>query len=286
MRMTTTTTTTGTAVPQTADQELLGAVEQAVRRAGAAVLERFDDARPAPRSLTEIRSALGANDSVVLATLRDDLLRARPGSGWVEDEAGTGPLPDGEWWVSDPVEGNINHAHGMDDWMVTATLIRDNEPVLTAVHEPVRRRTYTAVRGAGAFVESRAIRTSTKTDLGAALVGTGQALPGEGLETYRRIGASVTAMLTAALVLRVSVPATAHLTQVAAGRMDAFWQHSRVRSGLAAGALLVSESGGVVTDLAGTPWTFASPDFLAAAPGVHAAALAELRAPQSEEHAS
>lgn len=114
---------------------------------------------------------------------------------------------------------------------------------------------------------------SAKTDVGAALIGTGQAKPGEDERTFRRIGDSVTAMLINGLVVRVSVPATMQLIHVAAGRMDAFWQFSDVRSGLVAGALLVSEAGGTVTDLAGEAWNTGSRDFLAAAPGIHTAAL-------------
>ena len=114
---------------------------------------------------------------------------------------------------------------------------------------------------------------SAKTDLGAALIGTGQAKPGEDERTFQRIGGSVTAMLINGLVVRVSVPATMQLIHVAAGRMDAFWQFSDVRSGLVAGALLVSEAGGTVTDLTGEPWNTGSRDFLAAAPGLHSAAL-------------
>ncbi len=53
--------------------------------------------------------------------------------------------------------------------------------------------------------------------------------------------------------------------------MEAFWQYSQVRTGLLAGALLVSEAGGVVTDTRGKPWTLASSHLLAAAGGVHAA---------------
>jgi predicted dinucleotide-binding enzyme len=60
---------------------------------------------------------------------------------------------------------------------------------------------------------------------------------------------------------------------VAAGQIDGFWQYTDVRSGLAAGALLVSEAGGVVTDTRGRPWTLASEDFLACAPGVHREAV-------------
>jgi myo-inositol-1(or 4)-monophosphatase len=80
-------------------------------------------------------------------------------------------------------------------------------------------------------------------------------------------------MLEHALVLRVSVPATLQLIQVAAGRSDVFWQYSRVRSGLLAGALLVTESGGTVTDTHGNPWNLESADFLASAPGLHSAAV-------------
>ncbi len=76
-------------------------------------------------------------------------------------------------------------------------------------------------------------------------------------------------MMTAGLLVRVSVPATLHLLNVAAGRMDAFFQFSDVRADKVAGALLVAEAGGTVTDLRGRPWTAASPDFLAAAPGIH-----------------
>lgn len=90
----------------------------------------------------------------------------------------------------------------------------------------------------GAYLDGGRLRPSAKTDLGVALVATGQATPGEDSDIHRRIDQSVATMLENALVVRVSVPATLQLIHVAAGRMDAFWQYSRVRSGLLAGALL------------------------------------------------
>ncbi|MET8472412.1 inositol monophosphatase [Streptomyces sp. NPDC006422] len=224
-------------------------------------------------SLAEIVREIHANDDAVLAVMREPLLKARPGSRWMEDELAGGALPPGEWWVVDPAEGNINHVHGMPDWAVTATLVRDNRPVLTVVHLPLTGDTYTATAGGGAHLNGDPLTVSAKDDLGAALIGTGQARPGESTDTFRRIGASVTAMLTSGLVVRVSVPATLQLIHVAAGRTDAFWQFSDVPSGLAAGALLVIEAGGTVTDLDGKPWTVGARDFLAAAPGIHTAAL-------------
>lgn len=257
------------------DQIMVGQVIAAVRAAGARMLELFPS-QPAYTTRDGVVAAIHANDVESLAVLRPRLSAIRPTAGWVDDELESGPLPAGEWWVADPIEGNINHVHGLPDWGVTATLVRDNLPVLTAVHMPLTGNTYHAVRGGGAYLDNVPIRPSGKTRLDGALVGTGQARPGESALTYERIGASATAMLNAALVIRVSVPATLQLIHVASGRMEAFWQFSQVRSGLLAGALLVAEAGGLVTDTRGRPWTLDSEDFLAATPGLHDEAVATL----------
>lgn len=261
-----------TALPFAADTTLLAEVTAAVKTAGRTLRDRYTTHARGVR-LDEVVAEIHANDDAVLEVLREPLLQARKGSQWAEDELAGGALPAGEWWVVDPAEGNINHVHGMDDWSVTATLVRDNQPALTVVHLPLTGDTYTAVAGGGTRLNDQPLKVSAKTDLGAALIGTGQAKPGEDEATFRRIGDSVTAMLINGLVVRVSVPATMQLIHVAAGRMDAFWQFSDVRSGLVAGALLVAEAGGTITDLTGEPWHTGSRDFLAAAPGLHAAAL-------------
>jgi myo-inositol-1(or 4)-monophosphatase len=254
------------------DLAVLPAVITAVKSAGGALKARFSrETRPLSRS--DINASIQSIDRASLQLLRQPLLSLRPGSQWAEDELEGGALPPGEWWVTDPVEGAINHVHGMTDWGVTATLVRENRPILAVVYLPLTGETYTAVRGAGASLDGTPLRPSAKTDLKAALVGTGQAAPGEGSTTYRRTGESVTAMLDAALVVRVSVPATLQLIHVAAGRMDVFWQYSQVRSGLLAGALLVEEAGGIISDTRGRPWSLTSDDFLAAAPGVHRASV-------------
>lgn len=194
----------------------------------------------------------------------------------MEEELAGGALPSGEWWVVDPAEGNVNHLHGLPDWGVTATLVRDNQPVLTAVHLPLTGETYTALAGGGAHLDGRPLRVSETTDLGLSLVATSQARPDEDQAVTRRIGSSITAMLGDALVVRTSVPATLHLLNVAAGRIDAFWQFAGARADLLPGALLVTEAGGRISDAEGRPWTPASESLLAAAPGVHTAAVATL----------
>ncbi|WP_225842766.1 inositol monophosphatase family protein [Streptomyces albus] len=257
-------------VPSTAgvDEHLLGQVSEVVEEAGAVLLGRRT-AYARGTGLDELVAEVEANDRAVLDVMKAPLLELRPEARWAEDELAGGALPDGEWWVADPAEGNINHVHGMPEWAVTATLVHDNVPVLTATHLPLAGELYTALAGGGAHLDGEPLRVSAKTDLGAAITGTAQARPGESETALRTIGDSVTAMMTAGLLVRVSVPATLHLLNVAAGRMDAFFQFSDVRADKVAGALLVAEAGGTVTDLRGRPWTAASPDFLAAAPGIH-----------------
>ena len=95
------------------------------------------DARPATRD--EIFQAGRRNEEVSMAVLKPFLAAARPQAQWVADDQENIALPDGEWWVVDAVEGNVNHVHGLPEWCVSVTLIRDNLPVLTAVYQTSRR---------------------------------------------------------------------------------------------------------------------------------------------------
>ncbi|GAA2784910.1 3'(2'),5'-bisphosphate nucleotidase CysQ [Kitasatospora sp. CM 4170] len=257
------------------DADLLDRTAAAVREAGAVLRERFGAVIPY-RTREELMSALAANDDTALGILRPHLTSLRPDAGWVEDELDGGALPPGEWWVVDPAEGNVNHLHALPEWAVTATLVRDNQPVLTAVHLPLTGETYTALTGAGAHLDGRPLNVSRTADLGLSIVATSQARPDEDENVVRRVGSSITAMLFDALVVRVAVPATLHLLNVAAGRIDAFWQFAGARADLLPGALLVTEAGGRISDAEGRPWTPRSESFLAAAPGVHAQAVTTL----------
>lgn len=251
-----------------ADMELLRGVVGAVEEAGRRLQERFSpESRPADGAA--LIAAVAANDAVSTAVLRPALVALRPGVRWLERGDGDERIPAGEWWVVDACEGNVNHVHGMDDWGVVATLVRDAVPVLTAVAMPAWGETYTAVCGSGAHSGTRLLRVSCKSGLRAALVSTAQAKPDEGPQARRRHGRSATAMLETALLVRMAVPTTVELVRVAAGHLDGFWQFSDVRSGLMAGALLVAEAGGIVTDARGLPWTSGSDSIVAAGPGVH-----------------
>ncbi|MBM2614170.1 3'(2'),5'-bisphosphate nucleotidase CysQ [Actinoplanes sp. LDG1-06] len=246
----------------------------AVRAAGALLLERYStESRPA--DLDTLLAALRDNDDTVTDLLRPALTDALPGSGWEEDEHASGPIAGGDRWVVDPVGGNVNTVHGMTDWNIGVSLVRDGRPVLAVLYAPLADEMFTATAGGGAFLNGSRLRVSAKRDLTAALVGTGQAKPGRDAAPAIRLGASVATMMQHSLYVRVSVPVGHQLAQVAVGRMDAHWQFDNVRSHIGP-VLLVQEAGGVVTALDGWPWDLTSDGYLAAAPGIHAAALEAL----------
>ncbi|MFF5078090.1 inositol monophosphatase family protein [Actinoplanes sp. NPDC000266] len=252
----------------------LPVVTEAVRQAGARLLTRYSaDARPA--DLAELVAAVRANDAAVADLLRPVLTAALPGSHWEEDEHATGPMPGGDWWVADPVGGNVNAVHGMTDWNIGVSLVRDGRPELAVLYVPLTGEMFTAVAGEGARLNGVPLTVSEKKDLAAALVGTGQAKPGRDAGAAGRVGAGIAAMMREALYVRMSVPVTHELAQLAAGRMDAVWQFDNVRSHIGP-LLIVREAGGLVTDLRGAPWDITSDGYLAAAPGLHEAALGTL----------
>ncbi|TQI65355.1 myo-inositol-1(or 4)-monophosphatase [Bosea sp. AK1] len=253
------------------DGALISEVADVLKHAGRRMLAAFSKQKPV--GSRAVINTIAANDEISLEALRAGLSKARPTASWVKDELIGGDLPPGEWWVVDPVEEAINLVHELTDWCVTATLMRENIPVLTVVHLPPTNKIYTAVRGGGSFLNGEKLDVSIKFDLSAAMVGTGQARPREGAITHKQIGRSVTEMLERALVVAVSAPARWQLFQLAAGRTEVFGQFRHVRSGLVAGALLVQKAGGIISDIHGEPWGLESSNFLAAAPGVHAHAV-------------
>ncbi|HEY3869943.1 MAG TPA: inositol monophosphatase [Actinocrinis sp.] len=263
----------GVAAPA-GDRALLSSVVEVAETAGRALEARFSTAsRPASRE--EMSKAGTADGEASLDILRPALTALRPAAQWLPEQYETTELPDGEWWVVDEVEGNVNHVHGLPEWAVSVALVRDGQPALAVVRQPVGDLTYTALRGAGARLNGESLRVSAKTELEAAIVVTGQAEADQD-GTYRRIGQSITAMLDRALLVRATVPSTFPMLLVAGGQNDVFWQYEPVLPGIAAGALLITEAGGVVTRIDGTAWRPGSDTVLAAAPALHAEAVEAL----------
>lgn len=257
--------------PAALDEPTLAGMVRIARDAGARLLAAFrPDARPAGRD--ELVAAVQANDEIASAGLSEALAALRPEARWLGDDLASASLPDGEWWVVDAVEGNVNHVHGLPDWGVTIALVRDRQTVLAVVHQPAHDLTWTAVRGGGAWCDGERLHVGAKQRLEAAIATTGQAEAGQS-QTYRAIGESIGAMLDHVLLVRTSVPSTFPMLQVARGQADLFWQYAPVLPGVAAGILFALEAGAVVSRLDGSPWQPGAGDLLVTTPQLQAETL-------------
>lgn len=257
------------------DAAVLEAAVAAVRDAGRRLLARYsEDARPADRA--GLLAAAGENERTSNDELRRALAAARPQAKWLTDELETTELPPGEWWAVDAVEGNVNHVHGLPEWCVSATLLRDGVPVLAAVYQPVPDVVHSAVRGGGAFANGRRLSVSAKAELGAAIATTGQA---EASTRATPTGASASRSRRCSAPRCWSArpcPRRSRCCSSPPGTPTSSGSTGRRCRASPCGALFITEAGGTVTDLAGQPWRPGSADILASAPALHAAALATL----------
>jgi len=152
-------------------------------------------------------------------------------------------------WVFDPVDGTTNYAHGLPIFCSAASLEVDGEAVVAAVYDPNRRELFTAERGAGAWLNGAPMRVSHAEHLIDSLLCTG--FPYTVHEQSKRLLGVFGAFLETSRAVRRLGSAAIDLCYVAAGRLDGFWEAQLNPWDISAGALLVRESGGTVTDLAG-----------------------------------
>ena len=183
----------------------------------------------------------------------------------------------GRVWLIDPLDGTADFAGGLPIFAVVLTLIEaeaPERPLVNVTYDPIRRELFHAVRGGGAFLNDRPMRMRPRKDLASALIHVDffwrrQEAWQTSLELVRRI---------TAVAPHVRTLGSAALAQayVAAGRLDGYAKVVSGRYDIVGGNLLITEAGGIVTDLAGRPWR-ARGSLLAAPPDLHSQLLSLTR---------
>jgi len=178
-------------------------------------------------------------------------------------------------WVIDPLDGTTNYLHGFPQFSVSIALKYRNRLEQAVVYDPLREEMFTASRGQGAQLNDRRLRVAGRTSLEGALIGTG--FP---FRDHRHLDAYLSmfkAMIQDTAGIRRPGSAALDFAYVAAGRLDGFWELGLAQWDFAAGALLVSEAGGKVTDLAGGDRYLDTGNLIAGNLKVHQAMLTKIR---------
>ena len=186
------------------------------------------------------------------ALIADTLVRAVPESRVVGEELSPATALVGEVvWIVDPLDGTTNFLHGYPQYAVSIGALVGGVLGVGVVHDVPRDRAYWGARGLGAWEGERRLQVSAQTEPRQALVGTG--FPFKDLPLLRRYLDQFAAVMGATSGVRRAGAAALDLVDVAAGRLDCFWELTLAPWDVAAGVLLVHEAGGVVTTLDGSP---------------------------------
>jgi myo-inositol-1(or 4)-monophosphatase len=199
---------------------------------------------------------------------------AFPGDGILAEERGHAAGRSGRRWIIDPLDGTTNYAHGLPIFAVSIALEAAGHVELGIVFDPNLDELFVGARGAGAWLGERPLAVSATATLGEGLLATG--FPYNIRETRDTNLPEYAAFSVRARAVRRMGSAVLYLAWLAAGRLDGYWELRLGPWDVAAGALLVAEAGGRVTNLTGGALDLAAPAVVASNGRIHDAMLAVL----------
>jgi myo-inositol-1(or 4)-monophosphatase len=171
--------------------------------------------------------------------------RSYPDHAVLAEESGARGNSEYEW-VIDPLDGTTNFLHGFPQFAVSIAVRHRGKLTAGVIYDPMLQELFTATQGGGAQLNERRIRVSTRQQLHTALLGTGMPFrPDQDLDRYL---ATLKALMREAAGVRRPGAAALDLAYVAAGRLDGFWEFGLKPWDIAAGALLIQEAGGIISD--------------------------------------
>jgi len=208
--------------------------------------KNFDPLRIETKGLHDLVSYVDrTSEQRIIAGLREVL----PESGFIAEEGTSTKHGERYNWVIDPLDGTTNFIQGVPVYAVSIGLMEYDELVLGVVYEVGRDECFYAWKDGGAFLNGNPIKVSERNDIHDALLATG--FPYNDFSKLDEYLELLKWTMTNARGVRRLGSAATDLAYVACGRFDSFWEYDLKPWDVAAGALIVKEAGGVVTDFSG-----------------------------------
>lgn len=183
-------------------------------------------------------------DKKAEAMILDFIRQHFPAHGIISEESGR-EHDEREWrWVIDPLDGTTNFAVGLPAFCVSIALEHSRETVVGVVYAPCFGECFHAVKGAGAWLNGKAIRCSDKAEMSKAVVSTGT--PYDRNDNADNNLAEICRMALRVRGIRLIGSAAIDLCYTAAGYLDAYWELNLKRWDVAAGQLIAAEAGAIV----------------------------------------
>lgn len=240
---------------------------EAARKAGALQLKHYGKLKSSQVSqkskndfVTEVDKA---SEALILRTIR----KSFPDHSVLAEESGRSSSTHGTCWIIDPLDGTSNYIHQFPMFAVSIGVLEKDRLVAGVVYDALHDELFTATRGGGAFLNGRRFRTSRVRDLSRSLMSTG--IPFRARNRFQEYFRSLKTISLASAGMRRGGSAALDLSYVACGRFEGFWEINLSPWDVAAGALLIQEAGGIISDVWGKPGYLFSGDILASNGHIH-----------------
>ncbi len=253
-----------------AEREACVAAAQAGGRVLLGHFRRLDPATITEKTKNDVVSQA---DRDAETAIRGILASRFPEHGFVGEEGGASGDAE-QRWIVDPLDGTLNFVQGFPHWCVSVALWDAAGPVVGCVLDPLREDCFLAVRGQGATWNGRPMRVSQQAGLDGAFLATGFAY--QLGDRWPRFHAALGRVFPRAKGIRRAGSAALDLAHVACGIFDGYFELGLKPWDLAAGALLVQEAGGVITDWSGGQTWYESGNLVVGPQGVLSDLLKEL----------
>ncbi|MBN2648079.1 MAG: inositol monophosphatase [Thiotrichales bacterium] len=204
-------------------------------------------------------------EAAIIKTIR----KYHPNHAILAEESGqhSGDKLCGVEWIIDPLDGTTNFLHQFPQYAVSIAVREKGKLTHAAIYDPVAEEMFSASRGAGAYLNQFRIRVSEQKQLNDALLATG--FPYHDFSYIDAYLASFKVFMTSTAGIRRAGSAALDLAYVACGRVDGFWEFNLKPWDIAAGALLIKEAGGLVTDFNGSENYLETGNVMAANPKLY-----------------
>ncbi len=227
---------------------MLNTAVKAARRAGAIIMRASDNLDALTVRHKTLNDLVSEVDRAAEDAIIEVLKTAYPEHAILAEESGASG--DSEHvWIIDPLDGTTNFLHGFPVYCVSIAMAHKGVLTHGVVYDPVKNDLFTTSRGAGAYLNDRRLRVSKREKLIDGLIGTG--FPFRMFDHADAYMGMMREVMQKTAGIRRPGSAALDLANVAAGRLDGFWEIGLAPWDMAAGALLVTEAGGLVGDLQG-----------------------------------
>ncbi|RBP50888.1 inositol monophosphatase family protein [Arenicella xantha] len=251
--------------------DIIQVAKQAARRAGKFIGDSFyqrDNFEVEEKSLHDYVSEVDRTSETMLT---EDVLKSFPTHQIIGEEFGRSGAQAADYqWVIDPLDGTTNFVRGIPHFAVSIGILFRGTPYAAVVFDPIKNEMFVAQQEQGTTLNGKPVTVAKRLGLRGGLLATGIPFSGQPLEELERFLSTLNQLLeTQTSGVRRLGAAALDLAYVAAGRYDGFWESHLKLWDIAAGVLLVTEAGGVISDLSGGVGYLESGDVLAGSPNVH-----------------